>query len=741
MHTETLSTALSLHQRGELEQAARLYSTILAADPSHPDALQLLGLICLQRGDPHRAIELIGRAVGLMPSVAPFHANLAEAYRAARQFDLAVNCCRMALQLQPNYPEIHNTLGLIQMDQGRCAEAVPHFQTAIEQRPNFALALNNLGNAYRLLDDKERAIEYFRKSVEADPNLAMGHGNLGQMLLEDKKLSESLEHTQAAVRLQPTSAPAHNNLGNVLREMGRLAEAKAAYVEALRINPNLGMIHSNIGQCLEEEGALDDAIRWYQQAINLDPGAARYHANLGSAFREKKDTDKAVAAYQTALRCDPEYAEALAGLGWVEHEQGHFDQAKEYYREALRRKPTLAAAHCNLAQVMEELNDLPQAETHLREAVKLDPRNTGAYAQLALLLRGKLPESEMHMMRHLVTDPLLSDGKRASLLFGMAQVYDAQKEFDRAGECLHQANPLEHGWRKQRGQGWFPANHTRFVDQLIGAFTPELFERMSGWGLDSERPVFIVGLPRSGTTLLEQVLASHAQMHGAGELRFAREDFESLADSNIEADCFAALETLDRAGAQRLAQRHLDRLHTLDATAERVVDKMPDNYMYLGLLSVLFPQAKFIHCRRDLRDVAVSCWMTHFRQIGWANNRDDIAHRFREYRRIMDHWAQVLPASVLEIDYEDAVEDLEGVARRMVGWCGLEWDPACLEFHQTQRPVRTASVTQVRQPVYKRSVGRWKNYEDTLGSLFRELEALDGPALVEASGAELADAS
>jgi hypothetical protein len=196
----------------------------------------------------------------------------------------------------------------------------------------------------------------------------------------------------------------------------------------------------------------------------------------------------------------------------------------------------------------------------------------------------------------------------------------------------------------------------------------------------------------------------------------ARDDFEALApqaDASLE-----ALAGLDQTTARRIGEQHLKRLAELNTDRPRVADKMPDNYLYLGLLAALFPRAKFIHCRRDLRDVAVSCWMTNFRQIRWANDPDHIAARFHEYGRIMEHWRQALPVSMLEIDYEETVADLEGVARRLVAWCGLEWEPACLKFHEGNRPVRTASVSQVRQPIYRRAVGRWKNYERDLETMF-----------------------
>jgi len=252
--------------------------------------------------------------------------------------------------------------------------------------------------------------------------------------------------------------------------------------------------------------------------------------------------------------------------------------------------------------------------------------------------------------------------------------------------------------------------------------TPAFFERVRGFGLETERPIFIVGLPRSGTTLTEQILASHSQVFGAGELRLAHEAFESLpAVMNSDAPAVECLGRLDRETARRLAERHLEQLRARDEKALRVADKMPDNYLCLGFLATLFPRAKFIHCLRDLRDIAVSCWMTNFRQIRWSCDPEHIASRFREYRRLMEHWRQVLPVPVLEVDYEETVADLEGVARRLVAWCGLEWEPACLAFYEGHRPVRTASVTQVRQPIYKHAVARWKHYEQALAPLLTQL--------------------
>jgi hypothetical protein len=234
--------------------------------------------------------------------------------------------------------------------------------------------------------------------------------------------------------------------------------------------------------------------------------------------------------------------------------------------------------------------------------------------------------------------------------------------------------------------------------------------------------VFVVGMPRSGTTLVEQVLASHPRVFGAGERQLVPEMFDSLAQATGRTepplDC---VKHLDRQSINRIGRRYVDALAAMNDSADRIVDKLPENTFYLGLIAVLFPQAKLIHCRRDLRDVALSCWMTHFANLRWACDPHHIATRIREYRRLMNHWRAVLPVRMLDVQYEAMVADPERSSRELVAWCGLEWDPACQEFYKARRRVRTTSIAQVRQPIYRSSVGRWKNYEQPLAALFAEL--------------------
>jgi hypothetical protein len=296
-------------------------------------------------------------------------------------------------------------------------------------------------------------------------------------------------------------------------------------------------------------------------------------------------------------------------------------------------------------------------------------------ARLATLPRDKLSDDDLALMQTRLADTTLPEGPRATLLFGLAHALDSRKRYDLAAAFLNECNAVNLAGLVKKRQGYQPSGHERFVSSIIGAFGPDLFTRLAGCGSPSRRPVFVLGLPRSGTTLIEQVLSSHSQVHGAGELLLGRRDFEAIpAQLDRPGELPIACFDDPRIGTvlREIAERHDARLAELGGQAARVTDKMPDNYMYIGLLSILFPHAAFIHCRRNLRDVAVSCWMTNFRSIRWANDPEHIGRRFTQYLRPMDHWRAVLPGRLCEVAYEEAVDDLETVARRIIAACGLE---------------------------------------------------------------------
>jgi tetratricopeptide (TPR) repeat protein len=566
---------------------------------------------------------------------------------------------------------------------------------------------------------RQAAEQLCRQILALRPSHAGAWHLLGLIVHQAGRPEIAITCYRRALELKPDDAAAHVNAGNALKDLGKLDEAVACYRRAVELKPDFAEAHNNLGAALKDQGKPDEAVACCRRALELRPDFAEAHDNLGNALTDQGNLDEAVACYRRALELKPGYAEAQISLGNVLKDQGRPDEAVACYHRALELKPDWPEAHYNLGIALEETGDLRGAEDSFRAALGHNPRFASAHHKLAELLGGKLPEQDLAAQRRLLEEMELPDAQRLLLHFGLAQVLDARGEYAEAAEHLGRGNSLQLSeWRK-RGQGYDPNEHERFITRLIGVFSPDFFQGVRGFGLESDLPVFVVGLPRSGTTLVEQILASHSQVFGAGEITLADDTMAALAGES--ADSIEGLRRLDRETAQRLASRHLEKLRAMNLAALRIVDKMPENYLYLGLLASLFPRAKLIHCRRDLRDVAVSCWMTHFEKVRWANDQQHIVSRFHQYQRLMEHWRKVLPATLLEVDYEETVADLEGVARRLVAWCGLAWEPACLQFQQAKRPVRTASAVQVRQPVFRTSVGRWQHYEQALGRLFARL--------------------
>ncbi len=687
---DSLTTALEAHRAGRFAEATRLYEAIVAQEPANAAAWHLLGVVNHQQSWHSKAVECFSRAIAREPQTAAFHVGLAEAQRALGHFEQSAASCRAAIGLQGDQCDAICTLGLALQGLGRIDEALAHLQQV----------------------------------VTLDPNYVRGHISLGRLLLEISRPADALPHLQRAVQASPNVAELRRNLGNALHGLGRLGEARAAYLSAIALDPQLGLAQANLALLLEQEGQLDDALRRLTSALALEPGNAVYLQQLAKLHERRQDPLEAAKCWDTLATIPPRSSRGYVVVGQALEKQRRSDEAAEHYRQALKLQPDLAEAYDRLGNLYKDLGEKDQAETAIRASNRLRPQASGPYGALALLLGAQLPQDDFEALVAHAENGQLDDESRAHLLFGLTHVLDAREQYGAAADNSRRANALTFDYRLRRsGREQAIAQHARFVDDVLCAFGPEFYSRVRGAGLATARPVFVFGLPRSGTSLVEQILASHPDVYGAGELLLGPQTFEALPavvrSAGSPLDCVGKL---DAGSISRLAARHLDGLQAFDGgRAPRIVDKSPQNYQLIGLLAALFPRATFIHCRRDLRDVALSCWLTEFDLVDWAQDVEHIASRFRLYLRMMDHWRSVLPVTMHEVRYEHTVADLEGVARGLVAACQLEWDPACLDFHRSRRAVRTASAMQVRQPIYSRSVGRWKHYEPYLGDLFAHL--------------------
>jgi tetratricopeptide (TPR) repeat protein len=457
---------------------------------------------------------------------------------------------------------------------------------------------------------------------------------------------------------------------------------------ALQLSPTIVQAHNNLGVLLAAADETDEAIEHYKQAIQLQPLNVEAHYNLGNALRHRQDMASATRAYEQALLLQPDYTPARDGLADTCMELGDDAGAKAHWQAALRARPGDVRSLLGLAK-----------------SGWLSPDDPGV-DQIEVRLR----------------EPNLSDDVSSYLHFAAAYILDRAGEIDRAFEHFRQGNAARRALFHRSGGGFDSKEYAQRVQRLIDTFTPDFFRQMQGFGVSSELPIFIVGMPRSGTTLVEQILSNHSQVFGAGELKDIGRIVANLSSQSGLGRIYCEwLGGLDEGQSREIAEAYLNRLARLGGKAIRVTDKMPENLFHLGLIATLFPQARVIHCRRDARDVCLSCFMHFFDGLYFAWDLGDLGRYYRGYERVMAHWATALPLRVHQVVYEELVSDPEPTIRQLVEFCDLPWEDQCQEFHKNTRPVRTMSRSQVRKPVYTTSVGQWQRYAVHLGSLFQAL--------------------
>jgi tetratricopeptide (TPR) repeat protein len=465
----------------------------------------------------------------------------------------------------------------------------------------------------------------------------------------------------------------------------RIDSAVALYDRALLLKPESVDAHNNLGVALSAHGRIDEAVTHYESALALNPGHAGVHNNLGIALAAQGRMDQAAAQHERALAIDPDYPEAHVELGNVLKYQGRFDDAAARYGRAIAARPDYAEAHLMRAEVK-------------------------------TLHHG---DAEMSALEALAARDDLSADKALIIHFALGKALEDCGDYARAFEHLRKGNEL-----KRRLTDYDEPGVGRLFERIAALFDRNRLDRFQGAGDPSTTPIFVVGMPRSGSTLIEQILASHPQVRAAGELRDLEEAERRVFRAGARPVPFPEfVSTMDSAALLRLGQAYLSRLPALADGQVRVVDKMPANFLKIGLIRLMLPNARILHTMRDPVDTCVSCYSRLFDSSQpFTYDLAELARYYRLYSELMSHWRSVLPrGAMLDVSYEEVVDDLEGQARRMIEYCGLPWDDRCLDFHKTSRPVRTASAAQVRQPLFRSSLQRWRKYEAGLGPLLREL--------------------
>jgi tetratricopeptide (TPR) repeat protein len=500
--------------------------------------------------------------------------------------------------------------------------------------------------------------------------------------------------------------------------LGRVLAAVPGHPDALHLLGLIAHRHGDYGRAVSLIG----------QAIEGDRSYPVFHLNMSTALMDLGRYGEAEAALRSALALNPRYPEALNNLGNALADTGRTGEAADAYRRALAIRPDYARALVQLASALVDLGEIEEAKEALARGLALNPDSLKGLAIDADISGVASGDAVSAAIERAETRRDLSLEDRIQLHFLKGRTCHDAGDHDRAFAAFEEANRLVGAHLRARNEAFDRNAFVRQVDRLCGLFSPALFAAKAGSGDPSELPVLIVGLPRSGTTLIEQILASHANAHGGGELVVLDGMIEEMTRrTGLKYPRDVA--TIPAEAFRRFGAEYVARLHALSTGAARVTDKTPLNFVHLGLIALALPGARFIHALRDARDTCLSCYFQNFRErdgMNFAHDLTDLSTFHREHLRLMKHWRRVLPLSILEVRYEDLVARQEEETRRIVAFCGLAWDPRCLDFHRTERVVRTASRTQVRRAMYTTSVERWRPYERHLGPLLEALGEAGG---------------
>jgi len=499
--------------------------------------------------------------------------------------------------------------------------------------------------------------------------------------------------------------------GVALARQGRFAEAVAALNAALKIRPHSARAHNTLGLIFAQQSKLPAAVRCFASALDAQPDFAEAANNLGKALAVLNRQDEAIASFRRATNLDPGYAEAFNNLGIALTDAGQLQDAIDAYRCALRAKPNYADAHNNLSIAHRYAGDLQAAIAACEAALACAPTGT-AYLNLANLKRFSVGDpliAAMEAMAELGSD--ISLDNRIALHFALGKAHDDCGNTERAFAQLFAGNAL-----KRATIAYDEAKTLCTMQRIAHIFSTANMRSWHGHGVTDATPIFILGMPRSGSTLLEQILSAHPEIFGAGE----RTDFSRIASAILAPDAFPeAFTQLQPQSLRNLARTYLDTLQTLSNGAPRVTDKMPGNFLYAGLIHLALPKARILHTRRNAADTCFSCFSKLFR-AGHAYSFDlgELGRYYKAYQHLMAHWRGVIPASImLDVDYESVIADPEGEIRRILAHCGLPWNPSCLNFHHSARPVQTASATQIRAPLHPHAIARAAPYQPYLRPL------------------------
>ena len=592
------------------------------------------------------------------------------------------------------------------------AQDVCHRILRKHQRPDAILILAKIAHEQR---EFKVAVERYQQFLSIVPNHERTHFNLGLMLEELDRTERAIEQYKKSIVISADNAETHRKLGDAYTKLRRSDEAIDAYQQALAIQADdVGTI-LKLGNVFFAAQQLTQSILLYEQALTILPDNALVHRHLGTSLQEMGRVKEAIECYEKALRLRPDDVEVRIDLARGLRHLGRAEQALVHFEQVIGLKPDETEAHIDIALTLRQLGKAELAVERLEQFLNTKPTCGIAYYHISIM---KPEQALIPVVENLLSDTTLPNDDAIHCHFALGNVFDSGKSFDQAFKHFLSANTL---FRKTFL--YDVQENTVLTAKLIKVYSKRFFQGKRQFGSASQLPVFIVGMPRSGTTLVEQILSSHALVHGAGELEALPGVNRSIAERLEHVSPRPELKSfIDGKIAEEYSAQYLQELAFHCPTAARITDKSPENYARIGLIKTLFPDARIIHCQRNPLDNCISIFFQYFATFKASFELTELGQYYLQYQRLMAHWQNLFPGEIFNVQYEDLVMDQETVSKQLIDYLGLDWDEKCVDFHNNERNVMSPSNIQVRQPMYKSSMNRWKRYENQLRPLIDVLQ-------------------
>lgn len=704
---ETITQLINLYNEGKHLQVLEQTKKLSTSFPTSLFIWNIIGASFQNLNKPYEASKAFQKVVIIDPHDYKGYNNLAVSLKEANKLSKALVAIKKSLQLKPDYAIAYNNKGNILCDLGKNDQAIKFYKKSLFFKPQYAEAYNNLGNAYQNKNNLKEAMNAYEQALLIKPDYKNALFNKGNVQRKQSNLKEAIVSYQTVIKIDPLFFEAYKNLGDSYQLLNEFEKAEAAYLDSMKIKPDYIDAHYHLGKNFIKQNKFNQAISKFNIVLSLQPKHENALNSLGVSYLGLEDTDKATQYFKKAISINSNFCEPHNNIGNILQDKGKLKEAKISYINALTINPDYAHAYNNIALISEAQGQIEEAISFFKKALFKNSSLFAAHRNLSRHVIYKSTDKQIKTVKDLINNPSLNDEDKSHLHYAYAKMNEDLGNYKIAFDNYKTGGALRNKIAKYKYD-----DERAFFVKLKSSSSELLKNSLATSNLVSKiKPIFILGMPRSGTTLVEQIISSHSKVKGGGELTYLFDYGDKIAHGEKNITFTKLLE---------FRKKYLTNIIKISNESPYVTDKMPHNFRYIGLIMNTIPEAKIIHVKRD---PSATCWSNfkHYFQsksLSYSHDLFNTVEYFKLYQSLMKFWNDLYDKKIFQLDYDKLTIDQENQIRKLINYIGLDWEEECLFPHKNKRNVQTASSQQIRKKIYTGSSNSWKNYKPYLNDIF-----------------------